>query len=388
MKLVTVLLILMALCTCSLKCTNKYGKSNDSRGPQYAGTAACMQCHKDITTNFAHTGHFRTSSPVDFNKFKQLITTINDTVHFSGDQFVSIEARNQKLVQAYFSNSKEIKAEPMHIAFGSGEKAWTFGYWKDDQLYQLPLTYLSAMKIWTNSPGFPMKEPYFTRPIVGRCMECHTSFTNVETEVQGMQYTEKLQANSIIYGIDCERCHGPAAEHVQFQIDHPKETTAKFITPIKSLSRQQKLDMCATCHSGDPAKLKSIFAFLPGDTLSGYYLYSPMAGTSPDAHGMQMQSVMQSKCFQQSDLTCMSCHDSHTNEFNKQDLFVQRCMACHQQSKHATLMQQNKNYCINCHMPLEASKSLDFNNSAEQSNLKYSLRTHRIAIYEMLNNKK
>jgi len=36
--------------------------------------------------------------------------------------------------------------------------------------------------------------------------------------------------------------------------------------------------------------------------------------------------------------------------------------------------------CIDCHMPLQVSKSLDFNKGTERKSIPYLLRTHRIAI--------
>lgn len=382
MKIITVLLVLLSLAVCMLKCTGKYARSEDARGPQYAGAASCMQCHKNITDHYAHTNHFKTSSKVDFEKFKQLITALNDTVHFPNEQLVELEAAHNRLTQSYFLKGQPVNSATMDIAFGSGEKAWTFGYWKEGALYQLPLTYLTELKKWTNSPGFTPDRPNYTRLIVSRCMECHSSYAYAEKSLeQGMRYTEKINPETIIYGIDCERCHGPAAQHVAFHTDNPQVKTAKYMVPIHSLSRQRQLDLCATCHSGDPVTLRTIFAFKPGDTLSQYYMYYPGAATNPDAHGMQMQSLQQSKCFLQSNLTCMSCHDAHTNERNKEKVFVQRCMSCHLQSGHAATMQQANNYCINCHMPLQASKSLDFGNSTERNDIKYRLRTHHIAIY-------
>ncbi|ANH79994.1 hypothetical protein A8C56_02495 [Niabella ginsenosidivorans] len=382
MKIITVLLVLLSFSVCMLKCTNKYARTQDARGPQYAGAASCVQCHKNITDHYTHTNHFNTSSKVDFEKFKQLITALNDTVHFPNGQLVKLEAVHNKLAQSYILKGQQVNSETMDIAFGSGEKAWTFGYWKDEALYELPLTYLTELKRWTNSPGLRANQPDYARLIVSRCMECHSSYAYAEKSLeQGMRYTEKIDPATIIYGIDCERCHGPAAQHVAFHTEHPGVRTAKYMVPIKSLSRQQQLDLCATCHSGDPVELRTIFAFKPGDTLSHYYMYYPGAAANPDAHGMQMQSLMQSKCFLQSNLTCMNCHDTHMNERNSREVFVQRCMSCHQQSAHAVTMRQANNYCINCHMPLQASKSLNFGNSAERSDIQYRLRTHHIAIY-------
>ncbi|WP_300604458.1 hypothetical protein [Niabella sp.] len=382
MKIITAILFLLGFSICMFTCTNRYSAGSDSRGEQYAGAASCVQCHKEIAGSYAHAHHFKTSSKTDVDAVKKIITSLNDTVRFPGDQLVRLEAADKGIMQTYIQNGTQVAREQMDLAFGSGEKAWTFGYWKDDKLYQLPLTYLSELKRWTNSPGFPADHPDYSRLIVGRCMECHSSYAAVErTLEQGMHYAEKIDAGSIIYGIDCERCHGPAAQHVAFHQEHPQEKRPQFMTAVKSLSRQQQLDLCATCHSGDPVSLKSIFAFVPGDTLSNFYMYYPGAATNPDAHGMQMQSLMQSQCFLQSNLTCVSCHDVHKNESNMQDVFVQRCMSCHSKSEHAVAMRSANNYCVNCHMPLEASKSLDFNNSAERNQTSYRLRTHRIAVY-------
>ncbi|MBO9591676.1 MAG: hypothetical protein J7599_02130 [Niabella sp.] len=382
MKIITAILFLLGFSICMFTCTNRYTAGNDSRGAQYAGAASCVSCHQEIAGSYAHSNHFKTSSKTDVESVRKIITTLNDTVRFPGNQLVLLATADKRLMQTYMRDGKPVTAQPMDLAFGSGEKAWTFGYWKDAQLFQLPLTYLSELKRWTNSPGFPADHPSYARPIVGRCMECHSSYAVVENSLeQGMSYAQKIDAGSIIYGIDCERCHGPAAQHVAFHQDHPQDKHPRFITAIKSLGRQQQLDLCATCHSGDPVTLKSIFAFVPGDSLSNYYMYYPGAAANPDAHGMQMQSLMQSQCFLQSNLTCTSCHDTHKNEGSIQEVFVQRCMSCHLKSDHAVTMRSAKNDCVSCHMPLEASKSLDFNNSAERNNTSYRLRTHRIAVY-------
>jgi hypothetical protein len=271
----------------------------------------------------------------------------------------------------------------MDIAFGSAENAQTFAYWHNDQLFELPLTYLTTSNTWTNSPGFPIDKPYFTRVIPSRCLECHTSFVSVREEREGtlLKIDEKFNPNTIIFGIDCERCHGPAAKHVQFHQENPDFKRAKFITSIKSLSRQQQVDVCAACHSGDPVTMKSIFAFTPGDSLSKYYLYYTAGRNEPDVHGMQLQSLQLSKCYQHSMMTCMTCHSPHQSEKGNQ-MIINKCISCHQQSNHTIQMKEENKNCISCHMPLNSSKTLDFNNATKGNNIPYMLRTHRIAIYK------
>lgn len=380
-KILLVIVLLLSVALCFVKCMDQ-PSFNDARGNLYAGAATCVTCHKNIAESYVHNSHYKTSSIPSTDSIKKWLAVSNRAVDFPNGESIQLTEKDAFMLQAHMKQQQELRSEKMDFAFGSGEKAVTFGYWKDEQMLQLPLTYLSQLQLWTNSPGFPVDKPYFTRAIITRCFECHSSYAQSYNEnTQPMQLVEKIKPNSIVMGIDCERCHGPAATHVQFHQQHPEEKSAKFMTAIATLNRQQKLDMCATCHSGNPVSLQSIFNFKPGDNISNYYMYYPGAALEPDVHGMQLQLLQKSACFKQSTLTCITCHNSHQQEDNNQTIFTAACASCHQQSAHVTQMAADKKYCVSCHMPMRASKSLDFNNSTENKSIPYKLRTHRIAVY-------
>lgn len=42
------------------------------------------------------------------------------------------------------------------------------------------------------------------------------------------------------------------------------------------------------------------------------------------------------------------------------------------------------NNCIDCHMPIKESHAIGFQMSGSQNKIPYRLRTHRIAVYEIL----
>ncbi len=362
-----------------MQCMDGHSSQTDPRGPAFAGAEACLSCHRDISDHYLHTNHYKTSEAFSYNNFKQLVKSEIHSVSYANGEMVSVEDAGNEFVQAMYSGSERQRAERLDITFGSGERAQTYAYRKDDQLYQLPLTYLADTAIWTNSPGFPVDRPYYTRVIPTRCLECHTSYAYAEKVQTGpLELSEKFRPGAIVFGLDCERCHGPAMEHVKFHQSNPEENVAKYIRPVKSLTRQQQLDMCATCHSGDPLSLQSIFSFKPGDTLSKYYMYFTGSTGEPDVHGKQMQLLQMSQCFQQSTLTCVTCHDPHKRS-NRQ-LQIGQCISCHQQPKHPSNITTDKQDCITCHMPLRGSKSLDFK-SPYGTDIPYMLRTHRIAIY-------
>lgn len=380
-KLLLVIFLFGTIACCFVKCIQQ-PSGTDPRGTLYAGAEVCMQCHKDIADSYMHSSHFKTSAPVFFDSIRKALINTKTSISFPNGHTVKVEESGNNIFQTQLDGDNKVVSEQMQMVFGSGEKAWTFGYWKQNQLFQLPLSYLTNMQLWTNSPGFPINHPYFTRPIISRCFECHSSYVyHYNENTKPLEITEKFNTNTIIYGIDCERCHGPAKKHVDFHRENPAEKKANFMVSIKSLNRTQQSDLCGSCHSGNPVVLKSIFAFTPGDSLKNYYMYFPGSFTNPDVHGMQMQLLQQSACYKQSTLTCLTCHNPHKAENNMQATFLTTCMSCHQQSTHSTQMMQEKKNCITCHMPLRTSKSLDFNNNTENKSIPYKLRTHRIAIY-------
>ena len=151
---------------------------------------------------------------------------------------------------------------------------------------------------------------------------------------------------------------------------------------IKNLSRRRQLEVCAVCHSGnDLAAQRSLFAFVPGDTLSNYYYPDPGSNTEePDVHGKQLQLLQASMCFRKSEMTCTTCHSAHASTAHRMADMVSKCMNCHQASAHAAANISAN--CIDCHMPLQTSKIIHFNNGPESKDIPYLIRTHKIAIYK------
>ncbi|MET0638280.1 MAG: multiheme c-type cytochrome [Chitinophagaceae bacterium] len=381
-KIMFVLAFLTSIAALFIKCSGGVNTSSDPRGKYYAGSAACMTCHKGVADSYIHSSHNKTSGLVSTGEMGSFLSSANRSFRYDDSSSVTAEKLGMDFYQTWHHAGQPNRSEQMQLTIGSGEKAQSYANWKDGQLMQLPLTYLSENNSWTNSPGFPVSSPYFKRPILSRCLECHASYASKQEIPSGpMQVIEKIDPSSIIYGIDCERCHGPSIDHVRFHEEYPDEKKSRFITSINTLTRQQKVDLCASCHSGNDMDMqREIFGFRPGDTLANYIIPSfGNARNEPDVHGKQMQLLAASKCYRASQMTCQSCHDSHGPSPESQSVFVTKCMACHDKSSHATSLKNNAAACINCHMPLQASKKLEFKSGS--GSLLYMLRTHRIAVY-------
>lgn len=351
---------------------------------EFAARETCVRCHKNVTDQYESTAHFHTSAPV----FADMIepTLANRDFHFSENLRVVVEDRGGKFFQVTYENGKQIEAKSFDVAIGSGEKARTFGYWGEEALFQLPLTHYTKINRWVNSPGFTGDRPNYARAIIGGCLECHSSFAKTKTVKDGnFSVREDVIKGSIAYGIDCQRCHGPAAKHVAFHQANPEEKTVGFLVKIKTLSRQQRIDNCAVCHSGnDEATQLSLFNFLPGDTLKNFYYPYNNVVSEPDVHGNQYQMLAESACFIKSNMDCSSCHNTHKTEKNNPVLYSQRCMNCHNATEHPmkeTLGATLKQNCIDCHMPVLQSKVISFQESGELKKVPYSLRSHKIGVY-------
>ncbi len=372
-------------------CINNSSTPQDVRGTQYAGASTCISCHKNINDSYVHTAHYNTSRIASATSINGSFTPPANEFAYSASMKVIMEKHGDKFYQTAYVNGIKTESHPFDIAIGSGRKAQTYLYHAGDEIHQLPISYFVPSASWANSPGFPANTIFFSRNIPSNCFSCHASAANIEVVQTGsLTPREKYLPGQQILSIDCERCHGPAKLHVEYQTAHPGDKVAKYITSIKTLSRTQKTDLCGICHSGNKNWQKSIFEFKPGDALDNYRFPDFMHpdANSIDVHGNQVQLLMASKCYQQSaTLTCISCHNVHEKESQDMAVLSQKCIACHTQANHnfctlkpeaGVVLQAN---CIDCHMPAIPSKNVTLLTNSKESPSPDYIRTHLIAIY-------
>ncbi len=352
-------------------------------GQRYAGDEACRSCHKAIWDSFLRTAHYLTSRIAEKKYIKGSFAAGENEFVFDAHQKVIMEDHADGLFQTAYRDGQPGESQRFDIVMGSGKKGQTYLYWKDKELFQLPISYFTSRHSWANSPGYSPDRPSFERRIEVRCMECHTGYAR---RLSAYEY----DADGIIYGVSCERCHGPAGKHVEFQSQHPEERKGRFIVNPAALSRQQDLDVCALCHSGVMKSNSPSFSFLPGDTLSHFFVpnSSHIDSVNLDVHANQYGLLTASKCFRVSGtMTCSTCHNAHVKENGDMAAYGRKCMSCHEPVSHnfCTMapppgfsMEAN---CVNCHMPVRASKNLTLLVAGQHAPSPELVRSHRIAIY-------
>jgi predicted CXXCH cytochrome family protein len=190
--------------------------------------------------------------------------------------------------------------------------------------------------------------------------------------------------------VDCEKCHGPGAQHVTYQTQHPRDSSAKFIINPARFTRQQSLDLCALCHGGSLQKTKPSFSFVAGDKLSDFFTWDSTSQSAADidVHGNQLGLLKFSKCFlNTTTLTCTSCHNPHQNQKNELVVFSQRCMSCHtkEHNNFCTVKSVEEktlqNNCIDCHMPRQPSNAIAVFLPGQSVLTPSLIRTHLIKVY-------
>lgn len=273
-----------------------------------------------------------------------------------------------------------MRTERIGLVIGSGRKGQTFLYWQGDQLFQLPLSFWNSVNTWIMSPGngYGPGNANFQRGVSPRCLECHATWLEPVPELAVMN---RYRPDSAITGITCERCHASGRDHVARERSVLHTLRRPAIVNAARMTREQQMDACAQCHAGLGRPIAPTFSYTAGQRLSNYLSLLQPAGAKIDVHGNQVALLSQSKCYRSSQMTCLTCHDVHSQQRNPTELSG-RCLACHQEQSCGLFVKRGHaiaGRCVDCHMPLQESNAIvsAFNGKTERA----VVRTHLIRVY-------
>jgi hypothetical protein len=371
--------------------TPKHGLA--SIRPGYAGDEACVACHREQSLSYAHTAHRLTSQLPskesvlgNFQPGTNVLTISDPATHPAEPAlFFKMEVKDGGFYQTAvtgWGDQLQTMSERIDLVTGSGARGQTYLYWLGDKLFELPVSYWSDGHQWINSPGYVDGTVDFSRQIHPGCLECHASYIR---PLSPDPLTNRYEKSTLVTGISCETCHGPAAEHVA-RFTRPKTAGSgetAILNPAK-LSRDLQVDSCAYCHSGiQRVAVGPAFSFTPGKPLSEYFKAFPQdTAEHPDVHGNQVGLLKRSRCYQSSaEMSCSTCHNTHAPE-QAASSYSSRCLQCHQWTScpvSKKLGHAIANNCIDCHMPIEATNVIVSESSGNVVRAK--MRNHWIKIY-------
>lgn len=388
--LIILLAVFSSHCTSIMKGPEYYDPeilATHGNGEHYVGAETCLECHADIYASHKQTAHFHTSALASSDNIHGSFEHEKNVIELD-EVTVEMVKEGDKFFQMTKDKSGELLIPPQafDVVIGSGVKGQSYLTWKGENLFQLQASYFPPTGTWINSPGYPPQP--IQRPVRDGCLKCHVTFaTNRDFSGQGNRYDKE----KMIYGISCEKCHNPSAKHVIAHRNDPDLLAPQSMLSFDSLSRQQRLDACAQCHSGPRAGIikGNSFSYLTGEKLDDYSrnFYTGKQDSELDVHGNQYGLLTSSTCFQQSpSMDCVSCHDPHAKQRGNRAHFNQVCISCHQSQNmtcaaEPAVMAKMDNSCIACHMPTSPSQTMSFQLTGDSVETPAYVRTHLIDIY-------
>lgn len=328
---------------------------------RYVGKEQCRACHAEIYNSYMQTGmgksfHFATKEhsalantdlPVIYDSIKNL----SYKPFWKNDSLYLLEFRLKN------KDTTHQLIRKVDYKIGSGHHTNSHLFEINGFIHQMPYTYYTQEKIADLPPGFENGDnTRFSREIGIECMSCHNAYPHHESGSVN-------KYSSVPLGIDCERCHGPGEVHVKQKlagniIDTSKYIDYSIVNP-KRLPLDLQFDVCQRCHLQGTAILaegKSFTDFKPGEHLHEVMdVYLPKY---KNEHSFIMAShvdrLKESACFQNADMTCITCHDPHKSVTSlPSSYFDNQCMQCHDVCEDEQI--QN---CTSCHMPSSSSTDI------------------------------
>jgi Flp pilus assembly protein TadD len=344
-------------------------------GNAYIDAGVCASCHAEIASTFSKTGMGRSFYRPTTENVIEDYRKANTFVHKkSGLRYTMVERdgrffqrRSTLDAQGHETNVLEEKVD---YVIGSGNHARTYLHrTARGKLIELPVSwYVENSGSWAMSPGFDrVDQPDMHGAIGPECMFCHNAYVRrgevtAETDV----FPEKLPE-----GIDCQRCHGPGAAHVQAATSgkaNVEDVRSRIVNPAK-LSRERQMEVCMECHLETSARHlpnairnyeRDIESFRPGQELGDYKTYferpkNLQNGSKPDdfevAHAAYQ--LPHSACYRNSQMTCLTCHNPHNipRGVEAKQHYIAVCQNCHTKVIHTNVKMTSGSDCLSCHMP-------------------------------------
>jgi len=293
-----------------------------------AGDAACAACHAAQATHFHATPMAQALYPVSACE----ILRQNPDLSFQEGPYQSRIVRRGDSSILTVNNGSETLTVPLQWAFGRGKAGQTYVFEYRGAMYESRVSFYNQLGALDLTMGARNSKPESIEEAAGRrmdaigardCFGCHS--------VNGVS-AGKLHMETLVPGVGCESCHGPAANHVAAV--RAGDAAAAKLPQLSALSTEELSDLCGRCHR----------------TWSQIALSGPRGVNNVR---FQPYRLANSRCYDAADarIRCTACHDPHGVLETNRASYDSKCAACHSASLHAKICPVAKADCAGCHMP-------------------------------------
>ena len=250
----------------------------------------------------------------------------------SGDYYTMIRRGNeyyQRRHQIGFDGKEtNVLEERIDYVIGSGDQARSFLHrTSEGKLIELPVTWYSEKNgYWEMTPGYEFaNQKDFHGVISKNCIFCHDAYPSaLPREIEDSE--EPIFPDELPTGIDCQRCHGPGRASTS-------RRQSRRISTLRVCGRRSSIRQPSAANGSSKCAWSVIFQLAEARTQT--LASSSIAGSSligQDSHltitnciltwpGRKIENgfeiadaayrLRMSRCFQQSQMTCLTCHDPH-----------------------------------------------------------------------------
>jgi tetratricopeptide (TPR) repeat protein len=369
MKYRSVIMFLTLLATIALHTGVLSANSPQPAAYAYAGSASCRECHERFHTLWNTSRHRDTIRPYSDDFAKNELLPQKDAITIGAFRYLAdISPGAGRITETGANGVKSYRIE--QVLGGKGLYSFLTTL-EDGRIESLPLGYDKARKEWYEAengvdapaPDGGKKSLVYWKnyPFVfsEACPSCHVSRFSITHDPAQKKYTESWSEP----GINCETCHGPAAEHNRAMRNVPKwqpVTDPKLIS-VKKMSPARRSDLCATCHAKQTALTT---AFTPGERYFDHYELTTLENNEfyPDGRDQgenyTLTGWLMNKCVKDGTPDCVHCHTSSGRyRFASADKANNACLPCHaERVKNVASHSHHKadgagSRCVSCHMP-------------------------------------
>src|SRR5665213_2183841 len=271
----------------------------------YVDSKACALCHTEIARTFALTGMGRSFYRLDAAHMVEDFSRGNPFYHQKSDTWYRMDRKDGAVSQRRWRigpDGREIALEESSVDYvmGSGNHVRTYLHRTSrGALIELPLGwYAENGGAWAMEPGLDRDSALPPRTVGYDCMFCHNAYPRIPAN-HDEAGAEPLYAGDLPEGIDCQRCHGPGANHIQ-TVGKPGVTTAEIRASIVNparLSADREMEVCLQCHLETTTRPlphsivkygRAPFSYRPGEPLANLEIFFDRAPASQNAGGFEI----------------------------------------------------------------------------------------------------
>ncbi len=317
---------------------------------EYAGAAACRDCHADIYAKQLASSHANTVRDLSRSKPHAPFGTgqkVPDPL--TGAEYQMALVQGRPTLQVTLGGQKV--SHPVGYEFGSGYHAFGYLLRLDEQEWvDARLNWYRRPNAWGFTSTQEKPQAHLSSQPLGRpndairaaqCFQCHSTVLRAQgvgkPPMDGSQLRLRPEKSDLT--ITCEACHGPMGRHV---VERRQRLP---VQPRSRWSADELNQVCGRCHG-----IKDI---------------NP---SHPVVARFQPYGLSRSRCFLASGgaMNCNTCHDPHDNASRDAVFYNERCLHCHGTTPPTAIPKtprvqarpcpvNPKAGCTGCHMPVDST---------------------------------